>query len=461
MKRFSVTDLAAWSRGAWRTPPRQAITGFSIDTRTLQPGELFVALKGERANGHRFVAEAASRGAAGAVVASDMDNPAEETFPQLVVEDPRRALWDIAQGHRDGIGVPLAGVTGSAGKTMVKDLLADMLGPPGEVARTPGNWNNELGLPLSLLSMRPDQRTGVFEIGMNHPGEIASLSGLLSPRWGVVTSVGAAHIAQFESEEAIAHEKAALLEALPGDGTAIFPGDGRWSQLLQESAPCPHLTVAVGSEADLTAGHAPQGGPVCIRERATGETVSIRMPVPGTFFIMDVLLAAAAARTAGADWPLILAAVEAFSPAPLRWDVRRAGGTEVVDDSYNANPLSMKAALEAFTDMPVKGRRWLVLGAMRELGDHSDRLHRELGECLADGSWEGVWVYGPCGEMVLNGATGNGYSFRRFHRCDTHDEIVAGLLDQMREGDAVLIKASRGERLDIVASRLRKLLEKP
>ena len=454
MTLLDAQNLARWSGGRWVSgEPAQAVQGVSIDTRTLRPGELFAALPGTRVDGHAFVADALRRGAIGALVRADQVPAIEPAGPLLVVDDPESALRQLAAGLRAAHTATFVGITGSVGKTTIKELLAAMLEERGPVARTPGNWNNAIGLPLSLLRMNPAHCFGVFEVAMNHPGEIGPLSDLLRPHGAVMAPIGPAHLEAFESVQGIAEEKANLLSRLPPDGTAVLWKDDPWMGLLAASCTGHVRTVSLipASGADWVGRATGQGGLV-LSEAETGEEIELTCPVPGTFFQVDVLLAAAMARLLGVSWAGISRAVERYEPVGMRWRTETLAGIVFVNDAYNANPISMAAALRTFGEMQVAGCRWLVLGTMRELGEESRSFHVELGRQAAAVPNARLLATGPWAEAVAEGARLGGLSEDcRFICADiavAADRLTAGA----KPGDAVLLKASRGDALERVLS---------
>lgn len=443
---FLPVDLATWSGGTWCPAPPQAVGGFAIDSRAARPGDCFIALPGSRADGHDFIGAARRAGAACALVRADYEPPAElREFPLLRVPDPKRALWDFARTHRARLNGLFVCITGSSGKTSVKDLIADLLGALGPTARTKGNWNNDLGVPLSLLRMSSSDRYGVFEVGMNHPGELDPLAELVAPHIAVVTCVGPVHIEFFDSEEAIAHEKAAVLRALKPDGIAVLPAEDKWFHVLRSYVRGPLKTISLASDADyrIEPGAPPR---FVVTEWSSGESIALDAPLPGRHVLLNAGLAIAVARQAGVPWGAIAERLRAFRPPPMRWEVHDRDGVRLINDAYNANPLSMRAALDAFAQTRVEGRRWLVLGAMRELGERARDYHEELGRDLAKGPWFGAIFVGPEGDWIRIGAVKAG--FRNAHSAADAAEAGRLLKTLVRPGDAVLLKASRGVGLE-------------
>jgi UDP-N-acetylmuramoyl-tripeptide--D-alanyl-D-alanine ligase len=454
MIKFAPTDLARWSAGAWQHAPGAPLTGVSINTQTLQRGDLFFALQGTKADGHDFATDALARGAAGAVVNRKFAKQ-HPTLPLLVGADPAAALRAIAAGYRDTLKATFVAITGSVGKTTVKEMTADLLATVGPTARSHGNFNNDLGLPLSLLATEPNAQFGVFELGMNHPGELAPLCKLLRPAVGIVTLVGPVHFEFFEAVQAIAEEKAAVLRCLPKDGLAVLDADGDWFELLRAAASCRLVTTSLGAAADYVARIAPElNGAFTVTERATGEVVELQNSVPGAHNIRNALLAVAAARAQSAAWDKIRAALAAFQLVGLRWQCSEWHGATIINDAYNASPPSMAAALRTFMETPAAGRRWLVLGGMLELGDAAEDLHGELGRVVAGLPDVHLITVGELGAWIAAGAFEAGLAAARIEICDGCGVAAEFLRARLQAGDAVLLKASRGEKLERVLEAL-------
>ncbi|MBP7830496.1 MAG: UDP-N-acetylmuramoyl-tripeptide--D-alanyl-D-alanine ligase [Kiritimatiellae bacterium] len=448
MPLLSAKDLATWSGGAWEGAAPPSARGVCADTRRLREGDLYVALAGPRFDGHDFIGAAFAAGAS-AVMAERAPVPAPG--PVLRVGDTRKALGELAAGYRRTLDARLIGVTGSVGKTTVKEMTADMLAQAAPTARTLGNWNNDIGLPLSVLAIEPVHRYGVMEVGTSHPGEIAALCACLRPDWGLVTAVGPGHLEYFDSVQAIAREKAELLRSLPPGGLAFLSRDDAWYELLYAATPCPVVTVSLEAGADYRGRPDPAGGlRFTVEERESGQAAELEVPLPGRHLVADALLAVAVGRRCGLSWEAIGAALARFRPQPLRWARSVARGVAFVNDAYNANPMSMKAALETFAKSPVEGRRWLVLGGMLELGAAECDLHRQLGRIVAAGPWAGLLAVGPLGAWIAEGAREAGLSDGRAFLCPDAETAARRLLQWTRPGDAVLLKASRAEQLEKV-----------
>jgi UDP-N-acetylmuramoyl-tripeptide--D-alanyl-D-alanine ligase len=460
MPEFDAIDIASWTGGSWALgAPRTKISGVSIDSRALKPGQLFVAIRGERVDGHAYVAQALQSGAGAAMVQKDFASSYSGPGPLLVVDDPRTALSSLAVGYRSSLSAEMVAVTGSVGKTTVKEMTADVLSTLAPTARTRGNWNNDLGLPLSLLTLERDQRYGVFEVGMNHPGELKPLCDMIRPKWGLITTIGPVHIEFFQSVRAIADEKATVFRALPPDGAAVVSRDEEWFDLLRQAARCRLLTTSLCTQADYEGKILSESeGHFVVRERATGESVELRTSLPGRHVIQNALLAVAVGRGHGATWDQIASALKKFAPPPMRWSRSTVAGVTVINDAYNANPLSMRAALRTFAEVPVAGRRWVVLGGMRELGVAERDEHLALGRDAVKGSWAGFLVVGGLGRLMAEGARAEESSGTDVIVCSDCKEAAVRLTERLQPGDAVLLKASRGEHLEDVLKELEKNL---
>lgn len=450
MPNFDAREVAQWTGGKWCFGQPGAIAGVSTDSRTLCRGALFVALRGPLFDGHSFIGEAFARGAVGAVISENTDAMPREDRPLLRVPDTAQALRDMAANYRRRIQVAIVAVTGSVGKTTVKEMVADVLARRLRVARSRGNWNNEIGVPLSLLAMEPETRVGVFELGMNHPGELASLCRMLQPDWGLVTTIGPVHLEFFKSVEAIAAEKSILLKSLPSGGVAVLRCDEPYFEILRAATPCRVITLALSGAADYLGSPPDAQGQMEIRERATGEACRLQAPLPGAHHAANTLFAAAVGRAHGLAWEEIQAALESYRSPPMRWERQIVAGVTIINDAYNANPVSMAAALRTFAELPVAGGRWLVLAGMLELGPSEEQWHRDLGSSLAPGPWAGIITVGSLGAVIAREAVNAGVSAARVFPCADHAAAAEVLGRRLQPGDAVLVKASRGQHLEQV-----------
>ena len=450
-KIFDPAWLMRATQGQWLRMPTNPISRVCHDTRTLCPGDLYVAIRGKRLDGHSLLEEAFRKGAAAAMVDEEyLAKHPQSADPLLVVRETLSALGQLASMHRHRVGAWITGLTGSIGKTTVKDMLATLLSQHAATVCTQGNWNNVIGLPLSMLQMSEETQFGVFELGMNHPGEILPLSEMLSPDWGVITTIGPVHVEFFHSVEEIANEKADLLRALPRSGTAFLHADDPYFPILKAAAPCPVKTMGVSSKGNPDLRLEMQNGQLSVHEASTGAVEHMPVPVAGAHNLVNAGLAMLVARTAGCSWEQIRRGFAQYRPAPMRWEVQSSGSYTIVNDAYNASPPSMEAALDTFREMRAQGRKWLVLGDMLELGDYAVQAHTALGTRTATGPWVGMAVVGLHAQTVRAAAVAAGMeedSVAAFH---TVKEAGAWLRERLVRGDTLLLKGSRGVKLEDV-----------
>jgi len=457
--------IAASCNGQWHprmplVPPR----ALCVDSRLSKPGSLFFALPGERADGHDFLGQIAAAGGC-AVIRRDFpvgQLPLNGYF--LRVDDVQEALGALAAATRFAMSARVVGVTGSVGKTSTKELVADLLSVLGKTVRTQGNFNNEIGLPLSVAELTRDCAYGVFEAGISHPGEMALLRDILCPDIVVMTRIAPVHIEFFESLRAIAEEKAVLLEKLPADGFAVLDCEDEFFDLLSERCPAPVVTCSMQSRAADYAGEEWADGCLRVLETASGESAVLSVPPPGAYMAENVLRAVAVARRCGAAWDAIETALKSSRPVGMRWAVENIDAGTVINDGYNANPVSMHAALKAFAAWPSTGRRFLALGPMLELGRLEQSEHEALGRFVADGPWAGVAVVpqkisdesDAAAEALAAGMRSAGWSAEKVAVLSGPAEAARWLRERMRPEDVLLLKASRGVRIEQVLEELKK-----
>ncbi|HYW02705.1 MAG TPA: UDP-N-acetylmuramoyl-tripeptide--D-alanyl-D-alanine ligase [Gammaproteobacteria bacterium] len=431
--------------------PDADFTGLTTDSRRVSAGQLFVALRGARFDGHEYVRGAARAGASAALV----ERYVEPGPGQLVVADSRRGLGDLARLWRGRFDIPVVGVTGSNGKTTVKEMLASILRQRGPVLATEGNRNNDIGLPLTLCGLDGTHTAAVLEMGANHAGEIAYLAGVAQPVVGVVTNAGAAHLEGFGSREGVARAKGELFQALPPEGCAVINADDRYAGLWRELASgCRSLTFGLDPGADVRSGSigtAPvaDGTPGTRFElRLPADSITVSLPLPGRHNVMNALAAAAAALAVGVDAAGIRRGLEAMRPVTGRLQVVAGRhGARLLDDSYNANPNSLRAGLEVLAGLG--GRTWLVLGDMGELGDGSGGLHREAGEQARGAGVERLYALG---ELARETCAGFGEGAHHF---DTPESLIAAVAGDLAPDVSVLVKGSRAMHMERVVQALR------
>lgn len=450
---FEPGDLSLWTGGEWLDPPPDTIQGVLHDTRNLAPGAMFVAIRGKNFDGHDFLSAACCRGAVAAMV--DAATTPLSGLPRLRVADTREALKSAAACYRRKTAAQVLGITGSVGKTTVKNLLAAMLCGKGNSWSTKGNWNNEIGLPLCLLAMPRATKRAIFELATGAPGEMRSLSRILGPDAAVVTCIGPAHIEQFGSLAAIAEEKSDLPREVPEGGFVVLDAGDPFFRVLAGNARCGVITVSLNAQADYRAAMVdPSEGSFRLSAPDLPRGIDLRCNLPGRHQVANSLLAIAAARGLGCSWRDVRTGLAEARAEPMRWQILRRGGITVINDAYNANPLSMAAAIETFAGLGGVERKLLVLGDMLELGGESERLHRNLGGRISDGNWAEVILVGDFAGQVRSAAVAGGLNSRFVH-CVPDTAAAAEVIgSRLRDGDAVLLKASRGIRLERVIDML-------
>ncbi|MCC5848312.1 MAG: UDP-N-acetylmuramoyl-tripeptide--D-alanyl-D-alanine ligase [Verrucomicrobia bacterium] len=441
MTRFAPEHLQAWTRGQWTRRPDADIKAVVHDTRALVDGALYVALPGDRFDGHDFLEEASNAGAVAALCSQGRAHPA---LPCLEVPDPHLALMEMAKGYRQTLGGLIVGVTGSAGKTTVKDLIAEILSCRGDTCKTRGNWNNHIGLPLSMLGMLPTDDFGVFELGMNHPGEIATLTGVLNPICGLVTSIGEAHLEAFDDVAGIAREKASLLAGLPPEGLAVVDIDNPWQACLLEHAHGRVVRCSLREATDYTGRPSDATGQYLhVEDNRHGLSFEVPMPLPGSHMMRNLLLAVVVAREFGLTPQEICEGVGRFAPAPMRWETVKAGHWTVINDAYNANPLSMRSAVKTFASLERPVEKWMVLGSMAELGGGEERAHRDLGGFISEFHFHGLICVGKKAQWIAEGAT-----LTPKYLAETLEDAAKLLHELAGPGSGILLKASRADKLE-------------
>jgi UDP-N-acetylmuramoyl-tripeptide--D-alanyl-D-alanine ligase len=459
---LSVADVAAAASGRVVSgSPQQAVDRVSIDSRTLRPGDLFFAIRGERFDGHRFASDALDAGACGVVV-SDLSAlralPAGQ--PAIVqVADPTGALQALARHVRRASGSRVVAITGSAGKTTTKEIAAELLGLRFRVFRNQGNFNNHIGLPLSLIELRHAPEIAVVELGMSHAGEISLLTSLAEPDVRVWTLVAEVHSAFFNSIEGIADAKAELLEGASSQHLVVAnAGDPR---IMARVGRCPARLVTFGVEvpADVAA--------LSVEDRGLDGTAAdvmtpagrtrFQIPLLGRGHLANTLAATAVALEFGIPLDAIAERVSTLSPAPRRGEViRLPSGVTLIDDSYNSNPRALDRMLEVLAKSPAGRRRVAILGEMLELGEATLPLHEACGRAAADaGLARLITVGGQAALAMATAAVGRGLPADAATHVETSDEAARLLYGWLRPGDVVLVKGSRGVGTDVVVEALR------
>ncbi|MDE2272188.1 MAG: UDP-N-acetylmuramoyl-tripeptide--D-alanyl-D-alanine ligase [Xanthomonadaceae bacterium] len=444
MLNLRLKTVAVWTHGNLQGADA-GIHGVSTDSRTLETGQLFVALVGERHDGHDHVAAAAARGAAGAIVARRVD----VDLPQIVVADTLHALGDLASAVRAQRDVTVIGITGSNGKTSVKTMVARILARHGRTHATAGSLNNEIGLPLTLLNMPEDTQFAVLEMGAGKPGDIAYLAAIARPRVGLVNNIGPAHLERMHTLEGIAETKGAMYQALPADGVAVINADDAFAMYFSGLAGSRRkIRFGLETPADVSARDIAldaQGSRFTL-ETPVGE-VTVNLPLPGRHNVANALAAAALALAEGVPLKVIVAGLGEAKSVDGRL-LRRASpqGWVLFDDSYNANPGSALAAVATLALQP--GARWLVLGDMGELGPDAAALHARIGQAARA---QGIARVYTVGKLAAYAAQAFGKDARTFA---DQAALIAALRQELHAGVSVLVKGSHAAHMERVVEAL-------
>lgn len=456
--------------------PQSAVAAYSIDSRTIRPGELFFAVRGKRLDGHNYATAALEAGAAAAVIAADRraSFAAQWQSRLLPVRDPLEALHALAAAARRRWGGPVVAITGSTGKTSTKQMIASLLRTQYQVLENDGNLNNQFGLPLSLLRLEPENEIGVFEMGMSAPGEIRLLANLAQPNVGVVTNVSPAHLEFFPNVQAIARAKSELIEPLQSKDWAVLNADDPRVACFGVRCRGQVLYYGLGEAADVRAVElqpSPEGG--CLfrlapltragvspdgvawngrrsssPQEGTDPSARFHLPLLGRHNVSNALAALGVASLFGIQPAALAAAVSRLQPAPQRGElIRLASGALVVDDCYNSSPAALEAMLGAVAQIPAR-RRYAVLGGMMELGARSEQLHYRCGGRMVELGFDGLITVGEQARPLAAGALAAGFPAGAAEHCATPADAGVRLREILRNGDVALLKASRAVHLE-------------
>jgi UDP-N-acetylmuramoyl-tripeptide--D-alanyl-D-alanine ligase len=467
---FSVSEvLKATGARLLQGEKGTSFPGVSTDSRSLREGELFFALRGSRFDGHRYAVDALGKKAGGVVV---LEARARSFFwggyaetPVFAVGDTLRALGDLAQYGKRRQGFKVVALTGSNGKTTTKDMIAACLETAFPVLKTKGNLNNLIGLPLTLLSGRGDEKVAVLEMGMNVPGEIGRLTEIAEPDVGLITNIERVHLEGLGSIEKLTEEKGALFRGMKQDGLIVVNGDDARVVDLAGAYPGRKVIYGYDGHGDVTADDVRIGlieGPggdrigTLFRLQLAGESTAVRLPLPGRHFVANALAAAAVAGAFGVGLEGIREGLERFSPTPMRMEVVPLScGVTLINDAYNANPRSVEAALETLFEAKGSGRALVVLGEMLELGDYTEEGHRQVGRKAGALGVDFLVAVGKGAPAVVEGAVGQGLASERTVIAGSREEAAEMLKERMKPGDWVLVKGSRGAGMEKIAEALK------
>ncbi len=442
---YTISELANFCGAKVAGAGEAHFSCISTDTRTLERGDVFFALSGENFDGNRFVEEAFSKGAVAAVCTQESD-----AGPCLLVNDPLVALQDFARSHRERFEIPVIAITGSCGKTTSKDLIAAVLQTRYNVVKTKGNLNNEIGLPLSLLEIDGDTEAAVMEMGANHGGEIADLCAIAKPTEAAITMIAEAHLEGFGTLDDVAKAKGEIVAALPESGLFYMNADDARCVRIAEGFFGRTISFGATGDVALDSCEFNDAGEMVTRVRPVGELV---LPLHARAHVTNVLLAIAVGLQHGVtsfQEPLRGACLELS-----RIKVLRIGPLEIVDDTYNANPASVKAALDALRERPFRGARMAALGDMLELGAAAEELHEAVGAYAGECGVKRLFIRGTHAAATARGARASGV--KDVQVLGTQEDIAEAVFACAAPGDAILVKGSRGMRMENVIEHLRLL----
>ena len=443
MGRITLQQAAQWCGG--RIDPKYkdvTFLGANNDTRKLEEGQLFIALRGER-DGHDFIPAALEKGAA-AVLCTHCDGD----YPAIVVPDTRTALGDIARGERDRIGMKVVGITGSVGKSTTKEMVAAVLQTTYRVGKTPVNHNNDIGMPMAVLAMSEDTQVAVLEMGMNHFREIAYLASIAKPDVAVIINIGTMHIEHLGSMEGILQAKLEILEGMPADGKIFLNGDDSllWNHHRVSGVEAGYFGVRNGECDVLGKDITEAGGMLRFWVSCADKAFPIELALEGRHYVHDALAAVAVGMQLGVSSENIQSALGRFRNMAGRQEIFEKNGYTIIQDCYNAGPESMAAALAVLSNRP--GRRVAVLGDMLELGVCTQAEHYKIGRIAAERA-DVLLAYGKSSNRMLSGAITGGMSQRNARAFTDRDRLVQALKQMARPGDVILFKGSRGMRMEL------------
>ena len=441
MANITLKQAAAWCGGTVEEKYENVeFFGASNDTRIIREGQLFIVLQGAR-DGHDFIPMAIQKGAAAVLCSRKVGD-----YPAIYVEDPRLALGMIAREELKRIGCKVVGVTGSVGKSTTKEMISDVLASTYRIAKTPANHNNDIGMPMAVLSMPLDTEVAVLEMGMNHFREIAYLSGIAHPDVGVIINVGTMHIEFLGSREGIRKAKMEITEGMAPDAALLLNGDNDLLRHLEEVPAQPITYFGTDALCDIRAENISQGENLSFTVRCGETEIPVSMALEGEHYVSDALAAAAVGLKLGVAPEKIGEALASFRNMAGRQEIFRAGEYTIIKDCYNAGPESMAAALNVLAGRP--GRKIAVLGDMLELGESAHPEHYKLGRIAAQKA-DIVFAYGPHGPRVVDGAVTGGMTASKVAAFTDHADLAAALKMIARPGDVILFKGSRGMHMEI------------
>jgi len=457
MESRSLNFIAAACGGAVvQGPPETVIDRVCTDSRELRAGDLFWALKGERFDGHDFLQDAQKKGVAGVLVAREHLSGTGLKCPVVAVASPRAALGAFAAAYRKDFSLPVIAVGGSNGKTTTKDLIASVVKQRLATLSSEASFNNEIGVPVTLLRLDKGHQAAVLETGTNHPGELTPLVEMVRPNLGVVTSIGREHLEFFQDLAGVAREEGALAQALPAAGKLFLNGDSEWAAVIAARTAATVVRIGLGAENDWRVRNVrldTHGVSFRVDAPVALVTGDYRIHLLGRHQVVNAMFAIAVGAELGLNRGEIERGLAACLPAKMRLQLSEIGGVRVLDDAYNANSDSMLAALQTMKDLPCKGRRVVVLGDMAEVGLQSEAAHEEVGRCTAELGMGQLFAVGRMAGAMARGARQAGLN--RVFEFSEVGLAAAAVKGFVKEGDLLLLKASRATRLEQITEVLR------
>lgn len=451
--KFTQAELKEWTKGHWTIDKYIKISQISINTRTMKNGEAYLAIKGDTFDGNSFIDSAIEKGAS--VIITDSKAKAKSIpIPALIVNDTKKALGDIAKNYIKKLNIPIIGITGSSGKTTVKDMVAAIFKTTYKISYTHENLNNHIGLPLSIFQLNDDSQFGIFEIGTNHPGEIEYLTSILQPDISIITNSGNAHIGNFKTEQAIADEKGEILKALEKDGTAILNRDNKFFDYHKSLCKCKNIiSVSIKNDADITLQNVNKN---MIKIKLPNKDIfEYPLPIPGNHNIINSMQAIAAAISYNIEQEMIYNALQTFSTTGMRWQVIKKNEVTYVNDAYNANSESMKLAIETFAMQYNQKLSCLILGGMLELGETAQQEHIKLGRLISKFKWNKIILVGQYAEYIKQGMLLNNFPDEKIILCSNNQEASALIQNgYIKNCKHAFLKASRGFKLEEILNNI-------
>lgn len=467
MPSFTLEEIKKITEGkVLKGDMKHCFKDISIDSRKIERGDLFIAIKGDNFDGHDFVCEALNRGADGAIISKRelwdgeaLSDKKSGLMPCIIlVKDTLDALQKISEYHRDKVSITFIGITGSNGKTTSKEMIASVLGTRLSVLKNEGNYNNHIGVPLTLLRLKPSHDIGVVEMGMSGLGEIRRLCEIAKPSIGVLTNISGVHLEFLGSVERVKEAKGELVDFIDQKGTVILNADDPNVMDLKKRVKGRVLTYGIGSDADMKAKNIRDLGVdgVAFLLIVEDREIEVSLPLIGRYNISNALAAAAVGAVCNIGIEDIKRGLESFRGIPMRMELCSLDDIKIINDSYNANPSSMERAVETLSHLNKKGRSFMVVGDMLELGDSAEDAHRKIGKLIAGKSIDFLIAVGEMAAFIGEEALKNKMREKNVFLCKTVDEAVERIDKELKSGDIVLVKGSRSTRMDRVIEKLRK-----